>query len=193
MKYNKLLFISLSILLTLLIYSCGDSEVNTNLCEDQTSGFDPTCGCPGEQVGFNGFCTNPEGLPNLVYYFAKVDFQCYVNDSIAIGIDINNATMYPAISNNVLDPDMRWHSEIGSQEYSGGEIFNSSMSGGCNDPDIPGAQVTYFRPNATKEEIDLLPDELEFHFIHKAEGTPADFIETIDSTTFVFVKDADRR
>ena len=175
------------------LVSC-DQEQDTILdidpCINHESGYDEICGCPGLQVGFSNKCLNTREVDGLVYYFARVDFYCLVDDSIAIGIDVTNQLMYP----NYIDAQNPGNiAKTNSNCYEGGQIFNSSLTAPCRDADLPIFETTYFYPNATTDEIDGLPDELEFHFVHKEDGIPADFIPTIDSTTVVFVKDANRR
>lgn len=182
MKLMKVVFLFLALF---SIYSCGDDEPENKVnCENHTSGYDPECGCPDEEVGFAGWCIN-QTKRNLTYYFGNVEFYC-ITDSMAMGIEVNEGILDVAMNFKEPTPNIGLYGDIPYRN----QVIVGSYQGCQNLPDFNNVESTYFIIE-NPEKLDDLPDEISLKLLHKK--GPAFSFETLDSTFVTLTKDDDRR
>lgn len=167
-----------SLLISIFI-SCGDSDP----CEDHTSGYDPICGCPGDEVGFAGYCFDLD-----LIYFGGPKWLCG-HDSIALAIDINTKEIHNAYFDDGSSGHFPGWFVVNSLEYDRGNLMHGE---GCqNYPGYNGDEGIYWRFDNI-DEIENFPNELNLTGL-LIKGFFQTEYEILDSTKVTLYKDLDRK
>jgi hypothetical protein len=128
-------------------------------------GYHTDCGCPSDQTVFDGNCIDSD---NYTYYFGLVDFYCF-QDSIAIGVDIENRKIQPYSLDDV------GLTSYGMFDYSGNII--EVMEDECSVDDNERATFIIFND---KSILDNLPSQINLDLYLKESAFFGS--NTIDST-----------
>ena len=177
----KHIHVFLLLLVSFLTYSCEDNESN---CENHTSGYDPVCGCPDEEVGFAGWCIN-QSKRNLTYYFGNIEFYC-LTDSMAMGIEVNEGIIDVSVNFQEPTPNIGLYGDIPYRD----KVLVGSYQGCQGLPGFNNVESTYFLVE-NPEALDNLPDEITLKLLHRKGPSPT--FEILDSSYVILKKDVNRK